>query len=290
MLCRFAFLAIPPLPSIYSAAGSPALFANFIGTTSEYDFSSPFIIGFGSSPSRCGPPVGTGADGQVGDIPVPVQGPCVHARFYDHVGLPERFALAHSDVLPSATQTASTPGTSFLSRLNGWPAHTPADASPTSSRMSARDIARRPDPDVVVGPLDDDQCADVAVSQKRQCFADGLLGPHRRRLYVLGGKDASDIHQPPPMLLLPADGIPRCPRAPGKSGRERSCSTSGAAEWPPACACPSLCFPLLENGSARLAGCRIGAKPEYCAGAHCPFLRGFYNVYRCGARCVHTGR
>jgi hypothetical protein len=46
-------------------------------------------------------------------------------------------AMAHADVLPSATQTASAPGTSFLSRLNGWPARTPADASPTPSRMPA---------------------------------------------------------------------------------------------------------------------------------------------------------
>ena len=90
MLCRFAFLAIPPLPSIDSAAGSPALFANFIGTTSESDFSSPFIIGVSSSPSRCGPPAGTRADGQAGDLPVPVQGACVYARFYDHAGSPER--------------------------------------------------------------------------------------------------------------------------------------------------------------------------------------------------------
>jgi len=49
-------------------------------------------------------------------------------------------AIAHADVLPSATQTASAPGTSFLSRLHGWPARTPADASPTSSRMSAHGL------------------------------------------------------------------------------------------------------------------------------------------------------
>src|SRR5207253_10110742 len=49
-------------------------------------------------------------------------------------------AIAHSDVLPSATQTASAPRNSFLSRLNGWPARTPADASPTSSRMPAHGL------------------------------------------------------------------------------------------------------------------------------------------------------
>jgi hypothetical protein len=49
-------------------------------------------------------------------------------------------ALPPSDVLPSATQTASAPGHSFLSRLNGWPARPPTDASPTSSRMPAHGL------------------------------------------------------------------------------------------------------------------------------------------------------
>ena len=46
-------------------------------------------------------------------------------------------ALVLLDILPSTTQTASAPGIGFLSRLNGWPARSPADASPTSSRMPA---------------------------------------------------------------------------------------------------------------------------------------------------------
>ena len=31
-----------------------------------------------------------GAFGQPGDLPVPVQGACVHAKFFDHAGLPKR--------------------------------------------------------------------------------------------------------------------------------------------------------------------------------------------------------
>ena len=46
VLGRFAYFAIPPLRSIGSVAGAPALFANFIGITSESDFSSPYIIGY----------------------------------------------------------------------------------------------------------------------------------------------------------------------------------------------------------------------------------------------------
>ena len=49
------------------------------------DFSGPYIIGYGSSPSRRGPARYCGA-GQTRDLPVPVQGACTHARFYDHAG------------------------------------------------------------------------------------------------------------------------------------------------------------------------------------------------------------
>ena len=84
MLCSSAFLAIPPLPSIDSATSKPVLFADFIGTTSECDFSSSYIIGFGSSPSRCGPSAHTATGGQAGELPGPVQRVSVHARFYDH--------------------------------------------------------------------------------------------------------------------------------------------------------------------------------------------------------------
>ena len=60
-------------------------FADFPATAAKSDFSDPFIIGYGSSPSRCGPP--QRASGQAGDLPVPVQRASVHARFYDHAEL-----------------------------------------------------------------------------------------------------------------------------------------------------------------------------------------------------------
>src|SRR5215213_2279650 len=78
VLCSFAFLLVPLLPSTNSAAGCPALFAGFAGTISESDFFAPFIIGDGLRPSRCGP----GAASQGGDkeIPVPAQEVYVHAE------------------------------------------------------------------------------------------------------------------------------------------------------------------------------------------------------------------
>src|SRR6266516_6654324 len=64
VLCWSAFPLVPALRSTGSAATSPAdasavdffaLFAGFTATMARSDFSSPSIIGFGSSPSRCGP-------------------------------------------------------------------------------------------------------------------------------------------------------------------------------------------------------------------------------------------
>ena len=49
----------------------------------------------------------------------------------------QALAMTLLSMLPSATQIASAPGITLLSRLDGWPARPPADASPTSSRISA---------------------------------------------------------------------------------------------------------------------------------------------------------
>src|SRR5437016_5964653 len=65
VLCWPAFPLVPALRSTGSAALAPvdasavgcsALFAGFSATMARSDFSCPCIIGYGSSPSRCGPP------------------------------------------------------------------------------------------------------------------------------------------------------------------------------------------------------------------------------------------
>src|SRR6476469_8611432 len=56
VLCCSAFRLVPALGSTSSAAGCTALFAGFTATLAESDFSCPCVIGYGSSPSRCGPP------------------------------------------------------------------------------------------------------------------------------------------------------------------------------------------------------------------------------------------
>src|SRR5246127_4838366 len=107
------------------------------GTRTPIPFSRPFIIGDGSSPSPCGP--AHAATGQTGDLQVPEQGACARARVFDHAEPTEWSQLSRSVVLPSAVSTASALGTIKLSRLNGWPARTPVNASPHVSRHTAHD-------------------------------------------------------------------------------------------------------------------------------------------------------
>ena len=57
-----AFPLAPALRSTGSAAGRPALFVGFIAVMAGSDFSRPYIIGYGSSPSRCGPARRAAAD------------------------------------------------------------------------------------------------------------------------------------------------------------------------------------------------------------------------------------
>src|ERR1035438_5285280 len=46
VLCKFALLLIPPLPSTNSADSCLSLFAGFIGTINRSEFFAPCIIGF----------------------------------------------------------------------------------------------------------------------------------------------------------------------------------------------------------------------------------------------------
>jgi hypothetical protein len=68
VLCWIAFPLVAALGSTGSAADRSALFVGFTATMAASDFPRPCIIGFGSSPSRCGPPASAG-DGQTRDIP-----------------------------------------------------------------------------------------------------------------------------------------------------------------------------------------------------------------------------
>jgi len=84
VLCWLAFPLAPALGSTGSAAVGTALFVGFPATMAESDFSRPCIIGYGSSPSRCGP--AAVAERSSRDLPVPAQGASAHARVSDHAG------------------------------------------------------------------------------------------------------------------------------------------------------------------------------------------------------------
>src|SRR5262245_45696798 len=58
----------------------------------ESDFPHPYVIGYGSSPSRCRPDRFP-ATGRTWDLPVPVQRASTHARFFDHAGSSRRSRL-----------------------------------------------------------------------------------------------------------------------------------------------------------------------------------------------------
>ena len=68
VLCWPAFPSVPALGSAGSAADCSTSFAGFPATTASSDFPPPCIIGYGSSPSRCGPPAST-TGGQTRDLP-----------------------------------------------------------------------------------------------------------------------------------------------------------------------------------------------------------------------------
>ena len=84
VLCWPAFLLVPPLPSTDSATADAALFTGFAGTIGRSDFSPSCIIGFGSrlpnAAHRAMP------EGERGDLPVPEQKMCAHARVSDDAG------------------------------------------------------------------------------------------------------------------------------------------------------------------------------------------------------------
>jgi hypothetical protein len=71
VLCWLAFPAASALGSTGSAADRSALFVGFPATMAESDFPRPCVIGYGSSPSRCGPERFVAA-GQTWDLPYPL--------------------------------------------------------------------------------------------------------------------------------------------------------------------------------------------------------------------------
>src|SRR5215204_6071029 len=120
VLCWFAFPLVSALRSTGSAAACPVtdrsaagrttLFAGFTATMAESDFSCPCIIGYGSSPSRCGPSYSAPTQQRRPDTRYPRfrRDPCARDVALDPGGttMPRMTALL---VLRSTMKTVSAP-------------------------------------------------------------------------------------------------------------------------------------------------------------------------------------
>ena len=136
VLCCFTFPLVPTLGSTSSAANCSALFASFTATMASPDFPPPYIIGYGSSPSRCGPPASS-TGGQTRDLPgsntillrvmcSPAPAGCAVPR------------MAVLRMLRSAAKTTSAPSDKGISRLN----HTPHATTVYASRPPLPAVSR----------------------------------------------------------------------------------------------------------------------------------------------------
>src|SRR5262249_34938316 len=145
VLCSSAFPLAPALCSAGSAASetpcsawalASALFVGFPAPIAGSDFSRSCIIGYGSSPSRRGPAaIDRAVERELSRFPE-TRSVCTCQVLRPRRAV-RALALSRPHVLPSALSTASAPGTRHLSRLNGWPMHSPTDASPVPSHAPA---------------------------------------------------------------------------------------------------------------------------------------------------------
>src|SRR5687768_7998162 len=94
-----------------------------------------------------------------------------------------RLALAPPRVWPSGTVTPSAPGTVALSRLDGWPARSPADASPAPSRGSTHGSG----PVWIATPSSYRTLTDYSWPVSRRTTVGELVGPRADRLLTPSG-------------------------------------------------------------------------------------------------------
>ena len=126
---RITFPLAEVLGSSDSAAACAALFAGVLATTTSLDFPRPCIIGYGSSPSRCGP-WGHIAIGQSWDLPVS-DAILSRVMWPTDPGRATTPRIAALLMLRSTEATASAPAV-CLSRLNPTPHATAVYASSPS--------------------------------------------------------------------------------------------------------------------------------------------------------------
>src|SRR3979490_496127 len=190
VVCWSAFPLAPALRSTGSAADRSALFVGFTATMAGSDFSRSCIIGYGSSPSRCGP---WGRRVHRPNVRPPRfrRLPFVRDVFFDH-GRASVPRIAGPHMLPSTLLTGSASAILWLSRLNSTPhtiavyaSHPPSPATTQHSLPGARYG--------LPGPVSHRQVHASFLAHKQSiapqkgrmdCFVASLLAMTRRRLSV----------------------------------------------------------------------------------------------------------
>lgn len=129
---------LPSRPSADAGLEAAPLFGSFIGTTQASDFSPAWMSGVWplAFPE---PPAAKCAAG-AGEISQFLFRELLRMhRVYDRVGLVEGSRVAPSLMWPSASLNGVGAPDCLISRLNGWPALSPVNASMTTSRSPPHD-------------------------------------------------------------------------------------------------------------------------------------------------------
>ena len=141
VLCWFAFPSASALGSTGSAADRSALFVGFPATTAKSDFPTSVrhrlrLLAF---PIRTRPATRRWSD--VGSPGSRAKSVCTCQCLRPRRAVCA-LAVSRTSVLPSVSGTTSAPRKRELSRLDGWPVHSPVNASPMPSQASAHDWGR----------------------------------------------------------------------------------------------------------------------------------------------------
>jgi hypothetical protein len=107
--------------------------------TTQYSGQAPRCLAASDGPGLPDEVPATAGGDSDGDLPVPVQKACEHARVYDDAG---SAGVSRKRRLPCcllSVQRTSAPRT-WLTPLNTWPAHSPVNASLAASRLHAHDL------------------------------------------------------------------------------------------------------------------------------------------------------
>ena len=139
VLCWFAFPSASALGSTGSAADRSALFVGFPATTakSRLPTSVRHRLRLLAFPIRTRPATRRWSD--VGSPGSRAKSVCTCQCLRPRRAVCA-LAVSRTSVLPSVSGTTSAPRKRELSRLDGWPVHSPVNASPMPSQASAHDL------------------------------------------------------------------------------------------------------------------------------------------------------